>query len=165
MGNECESQTTQSIKYVGLQMHQRLKDQYIQRVNASMQESERFKYVLCNNDIYKRKKYIAYEDVVGRQIITKLRIDHNVLKTSLIQQRKGENKICNCSCAEETIPHLLLECTKFSIYSKIYAIYPVFQKMSTQHQVQNMLNLNVPKNVEHIIVNYLKNVYIKRCGK
>ncbi len=173
MGNIFDNQLDHmSTKYVGAYVQQRLKDQYAQHVHSVLQTSNRAKYIPETQRQYGKKEYLNINDIKARQIITKLRIDHNVLKSSLIQKRKNNDTLCNCKTADETVSHFLLDCKTYvnerdKLLKELSTHLSSLKKMSNVGKLAILLDLDIYGLHKHVIIgnilHYIKIIYKKRC--
>ena len=90
----------------------RLKDQWIQKWHAKMNESSNINHCINIGKLYKRAEYL---DVLNsnniKRIVTKLRIGYNNLGYSI----KNKESICQtCKNCEETLTHVLWECPDYA---------------------------------------------------
>ena len=95
-------------------LRERLNDQHIQKLNAKLNESNRFKTLQVLYNDHKLKRYITIvRDPEIREIYTRLRVDMNILSTSKIQG-SGNSDVCPmCHLEPESVGHFLFRCEKY----------------------------------------------------
>ena len=169
----CNSKNC-SIKATGNSIMCRLKDQYRQSTHAYLTEKNRFQsYVLDCDESYSIKEYLYdIKDIQARQIFTKLRMDHSVIKTSLLQKKKSKGDvICICKKAPETLDHFLLKC---DVYKEIRQEFnrdlgdkqQYFNKCEDNKKIQILLMtcpLSGNKYYRNSVEKYVTTIYKKRC--
>ena len=130
--------------------------------------------VYLDSSIFSVQEYLLnVNDIKTRQIITQLRMNHSILKSSFMQKKKDNDVLCKCKQSPESVEHFLLNCNQYKqereiLYKELKNIYPIFHHLSQIKQISTLLSMKGHNNkyrheIQSVIVTFIKNIYHKRC--
>ena len=162
--------------YFHKQFRQRLDDQFIQNWRAKINASSRFKLLALlkeSDDAFSKSKYIdKIKNPIVRETFTRLRVDMNILGTSMTNQTV-ENPSGTCrECTlgvPETPEHFLFDCNAFfgrreAVKHKIVDVDHRYDEMTKVERTRYIRNLDCPDEAISLCCKYVIDLYKLREG-
>lgn len=176
MGEVWDNPSGINIKTIAPKVQSRLNDQFEQYWFANIRESNRFTILSDLRQTYESSNYLnQIKDTETRTIITRLRVDQNILEECKGRQKgiARELRMCPvCKNQTESVGHFLLYCPMNSeARQKVYGDIAKLTKLRMEYlpdkqKIDIFLNGRPPEQngggVENNIMEFIKSSYTKR---
>ena len=147
---------------------QRLNEIHIQNCESKISNSNRFSTLQILDAEFKMQNYILrVTDPEKREIVTRLRIDLNILSTCKGQLDRQQDLCPLCRVEPESVSHFILKCDRNSairthFFDMISAKDISFALKSDQNKLKYFLNIECPNELLGICCNFLGAIYKQR---